>query len=146
MGPIPPYDGRPRYFLDLYIPSYTPTLSTLIESSNPGSHSFDKPSIVLISQPDASLPGAFKEMQVVQATNTQVTTLISAMATPTAVLERLRDHNLLISYAMEYSSQGNHSTLHSGFIKTSAFRCWTLYDPVFLKPNLRSCLRATRRS
>ena len=92
MGPIPPYDGRPRYFLDLYIPSYTPTLSTLIVSNNPGSHSFDKPSIVLISQPDASLPGAFKEMQVVQATNTQVTTLISAMATPTAVLERLRDH------------------------------------------------------
>ena len=93
MGPISLDDGRrPRYFLDLYIPSYTPTLSTLIESSNPGSHSFDKPSIVLIAQPDSSLPGAFGEMQAVQATNTQVTTLISAMATPTAVLERLRDH------------------------------------------------------
>ena len=92
MGPIPPYVGRPRYFLDLYIPSYTPTLSTLIESNNPGSHSFEKPSIVLIAQPDAFLPGAFKEMQVVQATDTQVKTLIAAKATPTAVLERLRDH------------------------------------------------------
>ena len=92
MGPIPPYDGRPRYFLDLYIPSYTPTLSTLIESSNPGSHGFDKPSIVLIAQPDASLPEAFEEIQVVQDTDTHVTTLISAMATRTAVLERLRDH------------------------------------------------------
>ena len=92
MGPISPYDGRPRYFLDLYIPSYTPTLSTLMESNNPGSHSLDKPSIVLIAQPDASLPEAFEEIQVVRDTDTQVTTLISAMATPTAVLKRLRDH------------------------------------------------------
>ena len=92
MGPIPPHDGRPRYFLDLYIPSYTPTLSTLIESNHPGSDTLDKPSIQLVLQPDALLRGAFGEMQAVQATSTKVTTLISAMATPTTVVERLRDH------------------------------------------------------
>ncbi|KAF8461958.1 CHAT domain-containing protein [Russula ochroleuca] len=94
MGPIPSDDGfgSPQYFLDLYIPSYTPTLSTLIESNNSGSNTSNKPSILLISQPDASLPGARGEMRAVQATNTQVTTLSSSMATPTTVLERLRDH------------------------------------------------------
>jgi CHAT domain-containing protein len=91
MGPIQSGDGPPRYFLDLYIPSYTPTLSTLIESNTPCSHT-DKPSILLVLQPDVSLPGALGEMQVVQATDTQVITLISAMATPTTVLERLRNH------------------------------------------------------
>lgn len=99
MGPIPSDDnttGRPQYFLDLYIPSYTPTLSALIESSNkPESQNLDKPSILLVSQPDASLPGAFGEIQVIQAANTQVTTLISAKATPTTVLERLRDHRFI---------------------------------------------------
>jgi CHAT domain-containing protein len=38
------------------------------------------------------MPQAFKEMRVVQAVSTQVTTLFSSKATPTAVLERLRDH------------------------------------------------------
>jgi CHAT domain-containing protein len=96
MGPIPLDDnGRPQYFMDLYIPSYTPTLSALIESNKPGSHILDQPSILLVSQPDASLPGAFGEIQVIQAANTQVTTLISAKATPTTVLERLRDHRFI---------------------------------------------------
>jgi CHAT domain-containing protein len=93
MGPIPSDDnGGPQYFMDLYIPSYTPTLSALIESNKPGSQILDKPSILLVSQPDASLPGASGEIQAIQAANTQVTTLISAKATPTTVLERLRDH------------------------------------------------------
>jgi hypothetical protein len=32
MGPIHPIDGEPRYFLDIYFCSYTPTLSALIQS------------------------------------------------------------------------------------------------------------------
>ena len=95
MGPIPSDDGPLRYFLDLYIPSYIPTLSTLIESNNPGSDTSDKPSILLISQPDASLPGVLGEMRVVQASSFQVATLSSATATPTAVLEHLRDHRFV---------------------------------------------------
>ena len=92
MGPIPSDVGPPRYFLDLYIPSYTASLSALIESRKPSSQSNNKPSILLVAQPDEKMPQALKEMKVVQATSTKVTTLFSAKATPTAVVERLRDH------------------------------------------------------
>jgi CHAT domain-containing protein len=92
MGPIPPHRDSPRYFLDLYIPSYTPSLSALIESRKPGSRVIGKPSILLVSQPDEKMSQALKEMKVVQAVNTQVTTLFSTKARPTAVLEHLRNH------------------------------------------------------
>src|SRR6267154_757437 len=52
MGPIPSDVGRPRYFLDLYIPSYIPSLSALIESRKSGSQGIGKPSILLVAQPD----------------------------------------------------------------------------------------------
>jgi CHAT domain-containing protein len=92
MGPIPSHAGPPKYFLDLYVPSYTPSLSALIESRKPGSQAIDKPSILLVAQPDEKMPQALKEMQAVRAIETQVTTLFSAKATPSAVLARLRDH------------------------------------------------------
>ena len=93
MGPIshdPPQ--APRYFLDLYIPSYIPSLSALIESRKSGSQAVSKPSILLVTQPDETLQEAWKEMKAVQAVDTQVTPLISAKATPTTVLRNLRDH------------------------------------------------------
>jgi len=92
MGPIPAEVGRPRYFLDLYIPSYIPSLSALIESQKPRSQATGKPSILLVAQPDEKMPEALKEMKAVQAVDTQVTTLFSVKATPTAVLARLPDH------------------------------------------------------
>ena len=92
MGPIPSDVGPPRYFLDLYIPSYTPSLSALIESRKPGSQTFGKPSMLLVLLPDESMEDAFEEMKAVQAVRTRVKTLIGATATPTAVLERLHDH------------------------------------------------------
>jgi CHAT domain-containing protein len=94
MGPIPSGVGPPRYFLDLYLPSYTPSLSALIESRKPGlgSRTIGKPSILLVSQPDEKMPQALKEMKAVQAACTQVTTLFSAKTSPAAVLEHLRDH------------------------------------------------------
>ena len=95
MGPIPSEFGPPRYFLDLYIPSYTPTLSALIESNKSGSQTSGKPSLLLVLQPDASMEDALDEMHVVQSVNTQVKTLISAKATPTAVLVRLQDHRFV---------------------------------------------------
>ena len=95
MGPIPSDDGKDLYFSDLYITSYTPTLSALIESRKRGSSSDAsdhlKPSILLVAQPD-TLPGAFGEIKAIEATKTPVKTLISAMATPEAVIEGLRDH------------------------------------------------------
>ena len=92
MGPIPHDVGPPRYFLDLYIPSYIPSLSALIESRKPGSQADSKPSILLVAQPDETLQQAWKETKAVQAVDTQVTTLFSAKATPTTVLGNLRDH------------------------------------------------------
>ena len=95
MGPIPSDDGKDLYFSDLYMPSYTPTLSALIESRKRGSSSDEsdrlKPSILLVAQPD-TLPGAFGEIKAIEATKTQVNTLISAMATPDTVIAGLRDH------------------------------------------------------
>jgi CHAT domain-containing protein len=93
MGPIRSDVGRPRYFLDLYIPSYIPSLSALIESRKPSSQqAVGKPSILLVAQPDENMPQAFEEMKAVQAVDTKVTRLFSVEATPTAVLERLPDH------------------------------------------------------
>jgi CHAT domain-containing protein len=95
MGPFPSDDGSDLYFSDLYIPSYTPSLSALIESRKRGSLSEApdklKPSILLVAQPE-TLPGAFGEITVIQTTKVPVTTLISAMATPETVIEGLKDH------------------------------------------------------
>ena len=95
IGPIPSDDGEDLYFSDLYISSYTPTLSALIESRKRGSLSDvsdnSKPSILLVAQPD-TLPGAFGEIKAIEATKTHVKSLISAMATPNTVIEGLRGH------------------------------------------------------
>ena len=77
--------------MDLYITSYTPTLSALIESQRPRSLTSAEPSLLLVAQPD-TLPGARGEIAVIRSTKTPVTSLISDMATPSTVVERLRDH------------------------------------------------------
>ena len=110
MGPIPSDDGddlyfdlyipsyihKERYFTDLYISSYTPSLSALIESRKRRtlSDASDKlkPSILLVAQPN-TLPGALDEITVIQNTKTPVTVLASAMATPETVIKGLREHN-----------------------------------------------------
>ena len=92
MGPIRSDGSLKLYFSDLYIPSYTPTLSALIESRKPGSHSSEKPSILLVAQPDEYMPRAWDEISLIRHLNTTVTTLISKKATPSAVLEHLQDH------------------------------------------------------
>ena len=96
MGPIPSGDSNDMYFSDLYIPSYTPTLAALIESRKRGSSSDasdnSKPSILLVAQPDHTLPGAFDEIKAIEATKTPMKSLVSAMATPETVIEGLRRH------------------------------------------------------
>jgi CHAT domain-containing protein len=92
MGPIRS-DGRHElYFSDLYITSYTPTLSALIDSREPGLRSLEKPSILLVAQPDESMPQAWNETRLIRGLDTKVTTLISKRATPSVVMERLKDH------------------------------------------------------
>ncbi|KAH9962739.1 CHAT domain-containing protein [Lactifluus volemus] len=95
MGPIPSDDGVKRYFSDLYISSYTPTLSALIESRKSagslGGQSSSKPSILLVAQPE-SLRYAIPEIWTIQRLDATVTSLISKEATPRSVVESLRNH------------------------------------------------------
>ena len=95
MGPIQSDGPHKLYFSDLYIPSYTPTLSALIDSRKPlkpGAESSEKPSILLVAQPDEFMPRAWDEISLIRRLNTSVTTLVSKKATPSAVVERLQDH------------------------------------------------------
>jgi len=94
MGPIPSDDGVPHYFSDLYITSYTPTLSALIESCKPNKSSFEKPSVLLVANPDDSLKEVWPEIWLVQRLNTvtRVTTLLGKRAKTSVVLEGLQDH------------------------------------------------------
>jgi CHAT domain-containing protein len=97
MGPIPSNHGAERYFSDLYIPSYTPTLSALIDSRNPGpqSQSSRRPSLLLVAQPDRSLPGVKGEIRVIRDLDIDVESLVLKDATTAAVLEGLRRHELV---------------------------------------------------
>ena len=97
MGPIPSDDGEPRYFLDLYISSYTQTLSALIQSRHrdSGSRSLNRPSILLVAQPDSSLPTVGGEIQAVKALDTEVTSLISEAATPSTVIDGFHHHRFV---------------------------------------------------
>ena len=93
MGPIPSSNGRERYFSDLYIPSYTPSLSALIESRQASPQLPTRPSLLLVAQPDDLLPGVKGEINVIHRalqTRVTVTGLVSAEATPSSVLEGLR--------------------------------------------------------
>ncbi|KAI9433888.1 CHAT domain-containing protein [Lactarius indigo] len=119
MGPIPSDDSHgnsdKRYFMDLYISSYTPTLSALVQSRecNLTSQSFDLPSLLLVAQPDPSLPNVGGEIEVIQALNMQVTSLISENATAGAVVDHLRNHRF-VHFAC-------HGTLESGKPFDAAF-------------------------
>jgi hypothetical protein len=73
MGPIPSDDGvEDRYFLDIYISSYTPTLSALVEPDHrePGSPPLGLPSLLLVAHfdvPSSDVPVSevCKEIKVV---------------------------------------------------------------------------------
>ena len=97
MGPIPSEDGKLRYFLDLYICSYTLTLSALIQSPrhNTVSRSLKRPSILLVAQPDPSLPTVRGEIQAIEDLDTKVTSLISEAVTPTSVINGFHHHGFV---------------------------------------------------
>ncbi|KAF8268576.1 CHAT domain-containing protein [Lactarius quietus] len=96
MGPISSCDTRDQYFSDLYIPSYTPSLSALIESRKESPRALESPSLLLVAQPEDSLPGVKGEIKVIRKLEAQATVigLISSDATPTSVVERLRGSRL----------------------------------------------------
>lgn len=92
MGPVGSEDNFKLYFSDLYISSYTPSLSALIESRKHGSHLSEKPSILLVAQPDEFMPKAWNEISLIRRLETDVTMLSSKRAKPSNVMKRLRDH------------------------------------------------------
>ncbi|KAI9511928.1 CHAT domain-containing protein [Russula earlei] len=91
MGPIPSGDKVKHYFSDLYISSYTPTLSALITSQKSDVPVLKKPSILLVPQPGGSMR-ELEETWVVQRLDTSVTTLKSKKATRSGVVEGLQNH------------------------------------------------------
>ena len=108
MGPIPSTDDpsstpeAERYFSDLYIPSYTPTLSALIESRRPSRspqppldrrHRRHRPPLLLVAHHQSSLGGMRKEIRAVQGMRrTKVTSLVGKKATKAAVADGLAQH------------------------------------------------------
>ncbi|KAH9059487.1 CHAT domain-containing protein [Lactarius vividus] len=92
MGPIPSRGNRVRYFSDLYIPSYTPSLSALIESRKASQQILEKPSLLLVAQSEDSLPGVKEEIKVLRSLKSRVTVadLVSSKATPSSVVKGLR--------------------------------------------------------
>ena len=92
MGPIRSDGPTKLYFSDLYIPSYTPTLSALIESRKPSTQALDTPSTLLVVQPDIQMPRSLQEMQIVRTVCPLVETLFRKKATPISTLERLKYH------------------------------------------------------
>lgn len=96
MGPVPSDDGYQQYFSDLYVCSYTPTLRALMQSRRFAAPKRDPPySLLLVAQPDFSLPNIWGEIQAVQNLDIPVTTLLSELATPSAIVESLRSHTLV---------------------------------------------------
>jgi CHAT domain-containing protein/tetratricopeptide (TPR) repeat protein len=101
MGPIPSREpGKLRYFSDLYIPSYTPSLSALIESRKASLRTLrlEKPSLLLVARPDDALPGVTGEIKVILEralkARIAVTSLVSNRARHSTVLEGLRGSQL----------------------------------------------------
>ncbi|KAH9011402.1 hypothetical protein EDB85DRAFT_2228841, partial [Lactarius pseudohatsudake] len=96
MGPISSRDTPKRYFSDIYTPSYTPSLSALIESRTATPQILEKPSLLLVAQPDNSLPGMKGEIKVLRKLEERVTvmSLVSSEATPSSAVEGLRGSRL----------------------------------------------------
>ena len=95
MGPIRSEGSVEFYLLDLYIPSYTPTVSALVESCKLRAQPLDRPSMLLAVKPDVSMTNAFEEVRVVQSVGLTTKTLIKREATPSVVLKHLKSHQFV---------------------------------------------------
>jgi hypothetical protein len=146
MGPVRS-DGHVKlYFSDLYITSYTPTLSTLIEARKPSAQTSTEPSILLVAQPDATMPNVLQEMRVVQAVSPSVATLLWEQQRRPPRSSTSGTTGLHIFRAMGYSRQASHSMLLSSCTRVRASRYSTSCAPNCPRPNLRSSRLVTRPS
>ncbi|KAI9454649.1 CHAT domain-containing protein [Lactarius psammicola] len=94
-GPIESEGRGKRYFSDVYVSSYTPTLSALIESRKGITHTSDSPSLLIVAQPDTSLPGVWGEIEAVQKLAQSATTLLGPRATQKSVTKQLAHHRMV---------------------------------------------------
>jgi hypothetical protein len=89
MGPIPSDGGDLRYFSDIYVSSYTATLSALIASREPDTQA---PALLtlLVAQPSPSPPGAWPDAQEMLDLDLQATSLSPGNTSSTTVLDGLQ--------------------------------------------------------
>ncbi|KAH9014272.1 CHAT domain-containing protein [Lactarius pseudohatsudake] len=112
MGPVSLTNRHERYFSDMYVCSYTPTLGALIQSrGSPALNPDPQCSLLLVAQPEDTLPGVRGEMKMIQRLQMAVTTLSSAEVTKTAVLEDLQNHT--IAHFACHGNRGEEGPLES---------------------------------
>ena len=93
-GPVGPEDGEKRYFSDIYVSSYTPTLSALIEARKDIADTLGRPSLLIVGQPDLTLPGVRGEIKAIQGLAPSVSSLIGTKATRASVMKHLPKHRM----------------------------------------------------
>lgn len=94
MGPVPSTDGRERYFSDLYICSYTPSLGALIAARTPTAPTSDRgPTLLFVGRPNES-PRGTRDMKVIRSIGVPATRLVFGNATREAVINGLHKHRL----------------------------------------------------
>ena len=92
MGPVPSTDGRERYFSDLYICSYTPSLGALIAARTPTvPKSNREPTLLLVGGHNESSQGTRDVKVGIEVPGTR---LVSGNATREAVINGLDGHRL----------------------------------------------------
>ncbi|KAI0313673.1 CHAT domain-containing protein [Amylostereum chailletii] len=93
-GPISP--GSSRHLLDLYVSSYTPTLTALVDARKdapePSSQPSTLPKMLIVAQPDPTLPTVELEVATIASLAEDVTCLLSSDATKSAVTASLPSH------------------------------------------------------
>ena len=94
-------DGVERYVSDVYVSSYTSSLSALIESRKAITDTDipeERPSLLIVGQPDPSLPGVMQEIKAIRRLARQqpagASSLIGAKATRASVMEHLPKHRM----------------------------------------------------
>ena len=134
MGPVPSDDGEGRYFSDMYICSYTPTLRALIQSRKPDSPISDPlHSLLLVGLTDPVAPGLGGEIKVVQSLDVSVTALIDSQATRTTVIENLQNHTVTLVHFASHGTLESGEPLDAGFCLFDDSRL-TLRDILNLRP------------
>ncbi|KAI0248249.1 CHAT domain-containing protein [Lactifluus subvellereus] len=95
-GPISSHANVKRHLCDIYVCSYTPSLSALIasRSGNLSGSASGQPSLLIVGQPDKTLPGVDSETRSIECLvgSGSVTRIAGEAATPENVIAHLPMH------------------------------------------------------